>query len=262
MEWSSKMCLGILLLCGLMACKSTTNTSEQVGEPNNSTAVELKCVPIDGAVEEDIYRFVVHIVDGNQSTPVMLIPVCSTMDSTSYADHQVPAEAIAAVSSWWAGSGDYVYALSTDEGILIRRAVVDEMQLVRDYGYMDWALWQQDTLISFDPTTMRPPVTGLYTAEGQETSYVLLLDRIEGQWQAEAVALDGKLPSREDLRMELDGLNLQKISGFELDIRNGQFSAGEWGEGELVLEGARYFLVFKERKDEEGEPLKLALALR
>ncbi|NRB48757.1 MAG: hypothetical protein HRU41_13855 [Saprospiraceae bacterium] len=261
MKRTQKMCLVIVLLGGLVGCRSAVKMGEDQEQANTRTNVGLRCIPIEGATEEDIYRYMVHLVDGNQSTPIMLIPVCSLLDSTQYADHQIPSEAIAAASSWWAGSGDYLYAVSTTDGILLRRAVIDEMQLVRDYGYMDWALWQQDTLIKYDPTKM-VPITGLYTAEGEETSYVLLLDRIGEEWQVEAVEIAGRLPAREDLRMELESMRFQKIEGFTLDTATSQFSAGEWGAGELVVEGPSYFMLFKEKKNAAGKPLKLALGIR
>lgn len=261
MEWSQKIWLALMLTSCLMSCMSPSKTWEDEEKDNNPIHVELKCVPIDGATEEDIYRSVVHIVDGNRSAPVMLIPTCTLLDSTNYEEHQVPEGAIAAAFSWWAGSGDYVYALPTEEGVLIRRAVVDEMQLVRDYGYMDWALWQQDTLIRYDAGSMMP-ITGLYTSGGHDQSYLFLLDKVGEEWKAEGVELPSMLPPMEDLRMELEDLKWQEISDFKLEAATGHFSAGEWGEGALVMEDGRYVLVFKDKLGPDGTPLKLAFGMR
>ncbi len=244
-------------MSGLIACGPQLKTAEH----DESIKVELSCVPIEGAVEEDIYRYTVHVTDGKQSQAVMLIPTCSPIAAADYQTHQVPADAITAISSWWAGSGDYVYAIPKEDGVLIRRATVDEMQLVRDYGYMDWAFWRQGTLVMYDANTVMP-ISGLYMAEEEAASYLFLLDKIGEEWQAEALELKGMLPAKEDLRMELESMNLQKVSGFELNPETGQFSAGEWGEGELVMEKGRCFLVFKERQGAKGEPLKLALRIR
>lgn len=260
MKWLQKIGLLLLLISSLVSCNSSAKAGPEE-EEDIATRVELKCVPIAGAVEEDIYRSVVHIVDGNQSTPVMLIPTCSLLDSTSYAKHQIPKGAIAAAASWWAGSGDYVYAIPTEEGVLIRRAVVDEMQLVRDYGYMDWALWQQDTLIRYDAGSSMP-ITGLYTGGGHDVSYLFLLDRVGEEWKVEGVELSSMLPPMEDLRMELEDLNLQEIADFQLDTAAGVFSAGVWGEGELLQEDGAYVLVFKDKQGPDGTPLKLTLGMR
>ncbi|NET34176.1 MAG: hypothetical protein F6K19_19490 [Cyanothece sp. SIO1E1] len=240
---------------------SPANTEEDGMEDKNPIKLSFLCVPIEGVMEEDIYRSVVHVVAGNRSEPVVLLPTCNLLGPAHYAKHQIPKGAIAAASSWWAGSGDYVYALPTEEGVLIRRAVVDEMQLVRDYGYMDWALWQQDTLIRYDASSMMP-ITGLYTGGGHDVSYLLLLDRVGEEWKAEGVELPSMLPPMEDLRVELEDLKWQEISDFKLEAATGHFSAGEWGEGALVMEDGRYVLVFKDKLGPDGTPLKLAFGMR
>ena len=261
MKLTRKVVLSLLIGGSVLACQSQLDKKEGQAPVKASNTFRLSCVPIEGKTQEDLYRYTVNIEGEARSQPLMLVPSCVFIDSSTYANYQIPTEAIAAVSSWWAGSGDFVYAIETKAGILFRRASVDEMQLVKDYGYMDWALWQRDSLIMYDPVNMMP-VSGLYMAGGHDTSYLLLLDKVEGKWQAEAVELEGMLPPREDLRMELEDMNLQLIPDFELDLKQGRFSAGEWGKGELIKEEGRYALIFHDKQDLAGNPLKLLVSMR
>lgn len=261
MKSTKNLILSLLISSIVLACQTQLDDKAGQAQANTTSTFKLNCVPIEGKTQEDVYRYTIFIEDGAHSQPLMIIPSCVFIDSSSYANYQVPTEAIAAVSSWWAGSGDFVYAIETKAGILFRRAAIDEMQLVKDYGYMDWALWQKDSLILYDPIDMMP-VSGLYLAGGHDISYLLLLDKVEGEWQAEALELDGMLPPREDLRMELEDMNLQLIPDFELEVESGRFSAGDWGEGELIKEEGRYVLLFHDKQDLAGNPLKLLSSMR
>jgi|GEM_PF-3711799 len=261
MKLTKNLILSLLLGSGILACQTQFDSKKGQAQVNTSDRFKLSCVPIEGKTEEDLYRYTVNIEDGVRSQPLMLIPSCVFIDSSSYANYQIPAEAIAAVSSWWGGSGDFVYAIETKAGVLFRRAAVDEIQLVKDYGYMDWALWQKDSLIMYDPMN-KMPVSGLYMAGGHEVSYLLLLDKVGGDWRAEALELEGMLPPREDLRMKLADMNLKLISGFQLELEEGRFSAGDWGKGELIKEDGRYALLFHDKQDLAGNPLKLLVSMR
>lgn len=250
----------LFLISSLLACGSKTKKVEREAQ-GAASGVQFKCVQLEGTTEEDIFRYVVYLADGEHAHAIMMAPACSLLDASAYAEHQVPAEAIAAVSSWRAGSGDYLYAIETEAGTLFRRAIVDEMQLVTDYGYMDWALWQGDSLITYEDFRLMP-ISGLYIAGNHETSYLLLLDKVKGQWQARGLELEGMLPPREDLRMELDKLSLQRIPDFEFEPESGRFSAGKWGKGQLVTEKGGRYLVFEDKEDGAGEPLRMGLSMR
>lgn len=59
------MWLVLMLVSCLMSCVFFLKIWEDEEKDNNFINVELKCVLIDGVMEEDIYCFVVYIVDGN-----------------------------------------------------------------------------------------------------------------------------------------------------------------------------------------------------
>lgn len=60
---------------------------------------------------------------------------CEPIVPASYGDFQIPAEAVSACGGWWAGAGDYFYALVKDGKIVVYKGWQAEEQEDEGFHY-------------------------------------------------------------------------------------------------------------------------------
>ncbi len=130
----------VVLLAGLSACSGNDKTKETAEEPQPSApmqgiTVALDCMTIGGE-NEDFPQRQVSLRLGTASTVLDTIAACQLIERQDYARYGIPAEAVAACGGWWAGSGDYFYAV-IDKGdeIVVMRAMEDEANPAGRYNY-------------------------------------------------------------------------------------------------------------------------------
>jgi hypothetical protein len=130
----------VVLLTGLSACSGQEKTGEATEEhkqaaPMQGITVALDCMDIGGG-NEDFPQRQVSLRLGTVSTTLDTIAACQLIERQDYARYGIPAEAVAACGGWWAGSGDYFYAL-IDKGdeIVVMRAMEDEANPAGGYNY-------------------------------------------------------------------------------------------------------------------------------
>lgn len=96
--------------------------------------VELLCEEIQ--IGGDAPAASVYLKAGDRKTKIAGISgSCSAIAPSEYANYGMPAGTISAVGSWWAGSGDYLYAVLEDEKVVVYQGFADEMQEDQGFHY-------------------------------------------------------------------------------------------------------------------------------
>lgn len=130
----------VVMLAGLSACSGNEKGKEAAEEPKppapmQGITVALDCMDI-GSGSDDFPQRQVSLRLGTTSTTLDTIAACQLIERQDYARYSIPAEAVAACGGWWAGSGDYFYAV-IDKGdeIVVMRAMEDEANPAGRYNY-------------------------------------------------------------------------------------------------------------------------------
>lgn len=128
------------MLAGLSACSGNEKAKEATEEskpsaPMQGITVALDCMELAGGSDEFPQRQV-SLRLGTNSTVLDTVAACQLIERQDYAKYSIPAEAVAATGGWWAGSGDYFYAI-IDKGdeIVVMRAMEDESNPAGGYKY-------------------------------------------------------------------------------------------------------------------------------
>ena len=135
----------LILLCGLVlgisACTQQQSEADidTVEAPEGKTSAIQSPDIVPPEPEVSLYcRELVGPEEGNPQSEVGLmideqqhildtISVCMTIVPSDYERYEIPAEAISAAGGWFAGGGDYLYALRSDKGVTVMAGWEDEM---------------------------------------------------------------------------------------------------------------------------------------
>jgi hypothetical protein len=117
--------LATLLLA--YSCKSDRSAQETRYD------VELQCETVsadDIAPESAVYALI-----NQNKVKIATASTCQPILPEEYEHYSIPSDALAAVGGWWAGAGDYFYALEEDGVILFFHGVMSEMQEEDSFRY-------------------------------------------------------------------------------------------------------------------------------
>ncbi len=73
-------------------------------------------------------------IDGNK-IKVGTIAACSAIPAEDYTQHEIPTNAVAACGGWWAGAGDYFYAIIENNEVAVYRGAIDESEESTGYHW-------------------------------------------------------------------------------------------------------------------------------
>ncbi|HRF40088.1 MAG TPA: hypothetical protein PK198_14955 [Saprospiraceae bacterium] len=105
---------------------------DSISETIDKQSVELLCENLQDS--EDAPSASVYLKTGDRKTKIAGISgQCSGINSGEYANYGMPNGTISAVGSWWAGSGDYLYAVLEGAKVVVYQGFADEMQ--EDAGF-------------------------------------------------------------------------------------------------------------------------------
>ncbi len=115
-----------LLATLLLSCQSDKASNAQEDATRN-LIVQLVCEDIGS---DDLQPFfgVYAIINESKTKLREITAVCEAIPLESYADYEIPGDALSAVGGWWAGGGDYFYAAQAAGKVTFYHATVDEMQ--------------------------------------------------------------------------------------------------------------------------------------
>lgn len=84
---------------------------------------------------EELPKYEVHFnLNGTQKL-IAVINSCQTYTKDVFKQYEIPATALAACGGWWAGGGDYLYAIKQAGEVEIFKGTQDEGQTEPGYGY-------------------------------------------------------------------------------------------------------------------------------
>ncbi|ASS49303.1 MAG: hypothetical protein A3D31_03740 [Candidatus Fluviicola riflensis] len=119
--------------------KEEATTSKETDEPTTpeEEIVTPKSVKLSGKfLSEDEYGGshyqVILTIDGKKEI-LDTVMACEPISVKSRADYDIPADALASCGGWWAGGGDYFYAIWENNNVVVYQGWQDEGQ--KDNGF-------------------------------------------------------------------------------------------------------------------------------
>ena len=137
-------CLFLYSLLFLFSCQSNSNQnteastviSEEVVKSHATPLVKLHCEFMKGATEEMIYPEVeVSLFVGDKKYVIDTIYACGEILPDEYDTHNMPKSTLSACGAWYAGGGDYFYAVEERGKVVVFKGWLDEMQEDEGYHY-------------------------------------------------------------------------------------------------------------------------------
>lgn len=135
LNWSICALLFILVF----ACQPQTEepgnskaTQEVIAKPSNISA-EFYCRPL--TTNEDMPQFEVSLYLNSSRYIIDTILSCNLYTASDYAKYDIPKEAISACGGWWAGGGDYFYAVVQEDVCTVMQGWQDEEQEDEGFHY-------------------------------------------------------------------------------------------------------------------------------
>jgi len=130
------VCCSIFLLF-FAACKQDQKSKgPETGLTTDPPKAEVRfrCETIRDA-NDDNPQSQVFLVVNDQSIKVADVSVCAEISKADYNNYQIPANALGACGGWWAGAGDYFYAIEIKGTILVMQGWQDEGQEDEGFHY-------------------------------------------------------------------------------------------------------------------------------
>jgi hypothetical protein len=138
----------LFLLLAIWQCQPSGSSSQEAGEQQDSPQ-DVASRGLDAAPEVSLVTFICHtLMDENenpnsqvfiqinqQRVKIADIQACDVITPDSYGRYEIPETAIAACGGWWAGAGDYFYALREGDIIRVMKGWQDEGQEDQGFHY-------------------------------------------------------------------------------------------------------------------------------
>ncbi len=129
-----------LSACGNSKTKDNKDDKKDTTTVNNTPVgpkmVQLKWVDKGTDKNDTPHNEVVLSVDGKDST-IAEILACDSIGKAQYAEMEIPAEATTACGGWWAGAGEYFYALIKDGKTKVFYGWQSEEQTEKGYHWKE-----------------------------------------------------------------------------------------------------------------------------
>lgn len=107
------------------APQATTDAAAASSVTSGTGKIKLACEDL-GMQANTPHNAVYAIIEDRKTKIMEINAACAALEPQSYADYGVPADALAALSSWYAGLGDYFYAKQEGEKIVFYHSVIGE----------------------------------------------------------------------------------------------------------------------------------------
>lgn len=140
----------LLVLLTFSCAESATTTTEEIpATPETPGVPEVAETPAPPQLEsvafvtrelrdfEDMMGPLVEVsVQVNGEAHLLdSVMAASPFEEDQYAQYQMPAEAVAGCGGWWAGAGDYFYAVEEENEVVVYAGWQDEMQEDEGFHY-------------------------------------------------------------------------------------------------------------------------------
>ena len=126
-----------IFLLFFTACQSEPKTKDNgtgLTTDPPTAKVHFRCES-SGEDANEVPHNEVFLVVNDQSTKIADVTACDEITKDSYLTFQIPANAVAACGGWYAGAGDYFYALEMKGKIVVMKGWNAEEQTDEGYHY-------------------------------------------------------------------------------------------------------------------------------
>lgn len=238
----------IFLACFFTACQTAPADEEK----EESYKVRLQCQAV--SEDEAFPQSAVFAIVNQNKAKLANISSCDSIPPASYEDYGIPAEALAAVGGWWAGAGDYFYAIQEDSTIAFYQGWVEEGQEEEDYHYSIVGTFA-DSRFNLQMPVKKEELVGTYALSRETGSHILFIGLREDTLKAEYFQMDGILPPVNQLNILMTSLEREQAASLELNPATLNFTS-ELGRGKFLREekGSAVLLLDKEL---DGGPLRM-----
>jgi hypothetical protein len=210
----------LLLLCGCSPSGDQGHTAQPM-------KLAAERVDNGNTPTSDIY-----LVVGDEKVKVAEALACDSLPPAQYGQYDIPEEAINALGCFWAGSGDYFYALRTDEGARVYHGYVGEGMPQDEVVYTPLMAFEQGAP-HFDLGPSRDELVGTYALSKEEGSHILFVGLRGDTLVGEHFVLEGILPPVNQLNMLMTGLEPVDSAVLKLEQPK-MFFTSSMGEGQFV----------------------------
>lgn len=128
-----------LLMILLFACQAPKEDANTIDTPAETTSepivIKAQFICRDITVEEYMPRFEIALSLNQGLHIIDTIMSCASFSSNEYAQYQIPADAVSACGGWWAGAGDYFYAILEGNVCKVMQGWQDEQQEDEGFHY-------------------------------------------------------------------------------------------------------------------------------
>ena len=245
--------LYFLLLTIFVSCKQAKQ-NEDTEHQDIKFDVQLVCEQI--SPDETTPMAALYAVINEGKTKIANISACESIEPKNYTNYQIPSEALAAAGGWWAGAGDYFYAIQKKDRIVILKTSVDEMHETLSYDYKEVASFENGKF-HVRKISMLPQLVGLYQLGGHDSSWLFFLGLNGKGIDAHYFEIDGMLPPEEEIVQLLPTLEPQILEKFELDEETLTFDSS-LGKGKFVATETGMTIVFEEKESQISDQLVLS----
>ena len=122
-----------LATCFLLFYSCGSPVAPLTNEEIQNLNISFACSTLD--VEEDLPMSEVYIALKGSRILLDTINSCEIIPRSDFNKYKIPPEALAACGGWWAGAGDYFYAIAQERKIIIMQGWQEEIQQYDSYHY-------------------------------------------------------------------------------------------------------------------------------
>lgn len=238
--------LFFLMSACLWACGP--DNSEQAARHADWSKVQLVCESLSQS--DDAPRSAVYAILQESKIKLAEISACDTIVADGYAQLGIPEKALTAVGGWWAGYGEYIYAMIEDEALRLYIGGIGEESEAQHPQFAPLARYDGDQFQLLRP--LHPAdLAGYYMHQGPDTSYVLFLGLNGPNLVSKLFATAEPLPAQKVLQRALPEFAASPDLEFNCNLNGLDFQSG-LGEGQIYWQPDSATVTFHTFLGQEG----------
>ena len=219
--------LFFLMSCCLWSCGP--DNAEQAARRADWSKVQLICETLSQS--DDAPRSAVYALLQESKIKLAEITACDTVVAEEYAKLGIPDDALTAVGSWWAGYGEYIYAIIEDDALRLYIGGIGEESEAEHPQFAPLARYEDEQFQLLRP--LHPAdLAGYYMHQGADTSYVLFLGLNGPTLVSKLFATAEPLPAQKVLQRALPEFAASPDLEFNCNLNGLEFQSG-LGEGQI-----------------------------
>jgi hypothetical protein len=130
----------VLAALALTNCQQSAQNgnqeSDQSKPPMQGFMVTLECRELQGP-DSEMPQAEVLLRIANEVTLLDTISTCQRIEPADYEQYGIPTPTVSACGGWWAGGGDYFYAIIDGDQLVVMQGWQDEGQTDEGFHYQE-----------------------------------------------------------------------------------------------------------------------------